>query len=190
MNEYYIGQIFNGKYPPEVAGWCNENNATIDEITEDGTEIRKFQIVEIPKYVPTKAELSEFVYKEKCKAAYGGVTIKKDGNEYTFETTKDSIAMCNSRVFTIATKPDDFIITWKVWQGDIPTVLNITKAEFLSIFAFGSEMIDAAFAVEGVLNAEIQKLTIEQLSNDKYINNFKENAILQFKNINKIFVFI
>jgi hypothetical protein len=184
MNKFYIGQIFTGKYPPEAAIWCNGNNAHIEK---NGS---MYTIVENHKNVTTKAELSEFIYQEKCKVAYGGVTVKQDGNEYTFETTKDSITMCNSRVLAIATKPDDFIISWKVWQDDIPTVLNITKAEFLSIFAFGSEMIDAAFAVEGALNAEIQQLTVEQLSNDKYINDFKENAILQFKNINKIFVFI
>lgn len=29
---FEIGQIFEGEYPPEVALWCNENNAYIEEI--------------------------------------------------------------------------------------------------------------------------------------------------------------
>lgn len=33
--EFYIGQIFEGKYPPEAAIWCNQNNAHI-EVREDG----------------------------------------------------------------------------------------------------------------------------------------------------------
>ena len=29
MEEYYIGQVFEGKYPPEAADWCNSNGAYI-----------------------------------------------------------------------------------------------------------------------------------------------------------------
>ena len=29
-----IGQIFEGEYPSEVAVWCNENNAFIEEIEQ------------------------------------------------------------------------------------------------------------------------------------------------------------
>ncbi len=28
---YYIGQIFEGEYPPEAAVWCNRNGAFIEE---------------------------------------------------------------------------------------------------------------------------------------------------------------
>lgn len=41
--EFQIGQIFEGKYPPEAAVWCNKNNAYI--IKEDG----KFIIKAIPE---------------------------------------------------------------------------------------------------------------------------------------------
>lgn len=30
--EFYIGQTFDGMYPPEAAAWCNANNAHIEKI--------------------------------------------------------------------------------------------------------------------------------------------------------------
>lgn len=51
MNEYTIGQIFSGIYPPEAAMWCNENRAYIEELEpQDG--VRRFQIVGIPEPTP------------------------------------------------------------------------------------------------------------------------------------------
>lgn len=52
--EFYIGQIFEGRYPPEAAIWCNMNNAFID-IIEEG----KYEIKEVKPYVPTKEEQEE-----------------------------------------------------------------------------------------------------------------------------------
>jgi hypothetical protein len=37
---FHVGQIFEGTYPPEAAGWCNSNNAHIESINS------KFTIVE------------------------------------------------------------------------------------------------------------------------------------------------
>lgn len=53
--EYYIGQIFEGKYPPEAAVWCNANNAYIDVIGEKLYEIKA--IPEPP--APTEEEQRE-----------------------------------------------------------------------------------------------------------------------------------
>ena len=58
--EYYIGQIFDGIYPPEAANWCNANNAIIEEKhrVEDGA--RYYEIVAIPEPpAPTKEEQKE-----------------------------------------------------------------------------------------------------------------------------------
>ena len=50
--EYYIGQIFEGEYPPEAAFWCNEqSNCYIGEIEPCGN-IRRFEIKEIPPLTP------------------------------------------------------------------------------------------------------------------------------------------
>ena len=51
MNEYYIGQTFDGVYPPAAAIWCQSNNAQIKVL--DG----KYTIVERdPVPEPTMAE--------------------------------------------------------------------------------------------------------------------------------------
>lgn len=47
--QFYIGQTFEGEYPPEAAVWCNENNAHIAE-SENGA----FVIVENPPPLQTK----------------------------------------------------------------------------------------------------------------------------------------
>lgn len=39
--EFYIGQIFEGKYPPAAAVWCNRNNAFIEEIDPITKEVEE-----------------------------------------------------------------------------------------------------------------------------------------------------
>jgi hypothetical protein len=63
--------------------------------------------------------------------------VIKEGIKYIFETNEHSITMCNSMALALATKSDDFTINWKVWEGNIPVLLTITKVEFNNIFAFG-----------------------------------------------------
>ena len=43
--DFKIGQKFVGKYPPEAAMWCDENNAHIEETTAKGATERTFEIV-------------------------------------------------------------------------------------------------------------------------------------------------
>ena len=66
----------------------------------------------------------------------------KDQQEYTFETTQDSITMCNSLALAIASQPDTHEISWKCWKGDIPEMVQLTKTQFNAIFAFGITMIN------------------------------------------------
>lgn len=64
-NDFYIGQIFIGSYPPEAASWCNNRQdcyITVIEPLEDGT--RRFQIVAI--VAPPLPELE--VYQEQRKS--------------------------------------------------------------------------------------------------------------------------
>ena len=42
MEEYYIGYVFDGLYPPKAAQWCNENGACHIEANKEG----KYEIVE------------------------------------------------------------------------------------------------------------------------------------------------
>lgn len=57
MAEYYIGQIFTGMYPPEAAEWCNNNNASMNEI-EPLNDKRRFEIKAVEPYVPTPEEIN------------------------------------------------------------------------------------------------------------------------------------
>lgn len=62
---FIIGQIFENKYPPEVAVWCGNNNARIQEF-ENISGNRRFQIVAIPQ--PTNEELQVQIQEELTSA--------------------------------------------------------------------------------------------------------------------------
>lgn len=39
MEEYYIGYVFDGLYPPEAAQWCNKNGTChIEKIRTESTK--------------------------------------------------------------------------------------------------------------------------------------------------------
>ena len=59
--EYYIGQIFEGMYPPEASAWCNANEAMLVEITA-GELGRRFRIDAVPQ--PTIEQLRESKLRE------------------------------------------------------------------------------------------------------------------------------
>lgn len=130
------------------------------------------------------SDLSQFLYQQKCKIAYTGVKVIKNEVEYLFETTQDSITMCNSMALAITAQPNDFIINWKVWKNNTPTMLSITKEQFNSIFSFGMLMINTAFSVQGLLNQQLQAITQQQLADTVFVEEFKTNAISEFLKIN------
>lgn len=56
MNEeFYIGQIFEGNYPPAAACWCNANNACIDVIG-----VKRYEIKAMPEpSAPSKEDIKQ-----------------------------------------------------------------------------------------------------------------------------------
>lgn len=53
--EFYIGQIFEGSYPPAAAVWCNQNHAYIDAIG-----LKRYEIKEVPPApAPTKEQIKQ-----------------------------------------------------------------------------------------------------------------------------------
>lgn len=54
--QFYIGQIFEGTYPPEAAIFCNENGLMIEPDGEN------FIIKQAPVYEPTYRELRAAAY--------------------------------------------------------------------------------------------------------------------------------
>ena len=65
--EFYIGQIFEGSYPPEAAYFCNANHAFIDVIGE-----RRYEIKEVP--APTEEEIKQ--------ARIAELKAQLDGTDY------------------------------------------------------------------------------------------------------------
>lgn len=53
---YHIGDIVYSDEYTQAVEWCEDNNATLTEIEPDENG-RRFQIVEIPPYIPTKEEV-------------------------------------------------------------------------------------------------------------------------------------
>ena len=134
-----------------------KDHDTSREITELG-QIPEGWTTERPEEALTKEKLSELIYAEKCKVAYGGITLVRDGEEYLFDTDPSSISMCSAMLIQLAGKPDDTPVSWKVYHSDAPFLLSLTKLEFERVVAGGMRMIDQAFAVEGALYAELAEL--------------------------------
>lgn len=65
--EFYIGQIFDGVYPPMAAVWCNANHAFIDVIGE-----RRYEIKEVPG--PSEEEIKQ--------ARIAELKAQLDGTDY------------------------------------------------------------------------------------------------------------
>ena len=179
--EFYIGQTFIGYPPPEAIACVNSHNCKLEQ---NGNV---YTIVENAKPIQTKADLTAFVSAEADKVAYGGFTIVQGENQYLFKTTTDNITRCNAVLSMFQVLPEDAVIPWEVWQGDVPTMLSVNETQFKACFAFGSQMIISVEIVKGTINAEVQKLTDEQLANDEYITAFKENAVMQLNGIDNVF---
>lgn len=88
--EYYIGQIFEGKYPPEAAIWCNANNAYIDVIGD-----HRYEIKAIPEHIPTKEEQEQAranAYASEIDPLHARKTRKTILGEWTEEDEAEYVA--------------------------------------------------------------------------------------------------
>jgi hypothetical protein len=179
--EFYIGQRFEGTYPPEAAVWCNENNAHIEEA--NGV----YTIVENAKEVITKAELTAFVSAEADKVAYGGITVVAEGERYLFATTAENISRCGAMLPVYQTMADTDNVLWEVSKDGLIYMLPVSKVQFLNGYQFGVQMTVQVQTIKGTICAEIRNLNDEQLANDEYITAFKENAVMQLNAVNTVF---
>ena len=154
-------RIWNGKTWAYVEDHRGENiwqNHEVCRLVAELGPIPEGWTIERPSERLTKEKISELVYAEKCKVAYGGITLEKDGRDYLFATDPTSIAMCNAMLIQLTGKPDDTQVAWKVHCGGTPVLLSLTKLEFERVFAAGMTMVNQAFTVEGELNAELAAL--------------------------------
>lgn len=49
---YEVGEIFEGTYPSDAAAWCNSTGQYYIVELEEESDVRRFQIQEIPKPTP------------------------------------------------------------------------------------------------------------------------------------------
>ena len=139
---FYIGQIFEKTYTPDVAQWCNSNNCYIEEIQplEDGT--RQFEIKEVVPYTPPieteeerKARINSLTlpsttfYKEVLRTS--GKTIYDiqtliQSNTNLNNTQKESLLIDLQRSYTF-TRGSYFVVT-------ISTLLNYTTEQLDYLF--------------------------------------------------------
>lgn len=69
--KFYIGQIFNGKYPPEAAEWCNKNNAHIEKVGNIRTIVENPAIVRTPEEILKEYEDAVQAFLDKTAQSKG-----------------------------------------------------------------------------------------------------------------------
>ena len=128
---YQIGQIFENEYAPEVASWCNANNAFIEEIEKvDGK--RQFKIVAIPE--PTQEELAEQALvqaKAERAEAVSKIVVEVDGMMFDGDETSQG-RMARSAV----AMNDEETIVWVLHDN---TIAQVSKAQLLQALRLAGE---------------------------------------------------
>lgn len=166
---FYIGQVFTSEYSPEVASWCNNNNAYI--IKEDG----KFIIKAIPE--PSLEELKEQKIKQIDKETSESIL---SGFDYTINDTKyhfnydsfdqqnfaDTANMCQLALSGTEGLPTS--VTWNSYLEDGTLVQQEFDANsFLKLYISGAMVHKATqMAIGGQRKAAVQLAsTKEELDN-------------------------
>ena len=107
---FEIGQVFEGEYAPEVAMWCNENRAYIEEI-EAIEGVRQFKIVAIPE--PTEEEKQAQTQKQLTAAVQHVLDAKAQELNY------DSCLSVCSYIDTGVPKFDAEGIAFRKWRSSV-----------------------------------------------------------------------
>lgn len=166
---FYIGQVFTSEYSPEVASWCNKNNAYI--IKENG----KFIIKVIPE--PSLEELKEQKIKQIDKETSESILT---GFDYTINNTKyhfnydsfdqqnfaDTANMCQLSLSGTEGLPTSVI--WNSYLEDGTLVQQEFDANsFLKLYTSGAMVHKATqMAIGGQRKAAVQLAnTKEELDN-------------------------
>lgn len=122
--DFYIGQTFAGKYPPEAAVWCNGNNAHIE--ASDGA----YTIVENPPPPETKT-IRTFSKFQIWVATRELPIMKEDGSQTT-----------------VWAAFEDFLLNAGLWTGWLQLVDLVEDNPFFEAFypqaveTFGKELVD------------------------------------------------
>lgn len=119
--QFYIGQIFENTYTPESAEWCNNNECYIEEIEPLADGTRRYQIKEVPPYVPappqplTEAQFNFMFFEIKpIDGVFKGGYFRKQPKGYqsaveSINTTFNAVSVIGSlpaNYLTFYSKPD------------------------------------------------------------------------------------
>lgn len=87
--QFSIGQIFVGTYPPEAAAWCNGfGDRYIKEIDKDADGKRRFQIVAVPAPTPEEQAAAELAKAKQERAdTVSKITVEVDGMVFDGDET-------------------------------------------------------------------------------------------------------
>lgn len=141
---YSIGEIFEKKYPPEVASWCGKNNAYVKEIEPAG-DVRRFQILSIPE--PTIEEQQARIQKQLTDAVQFVLDSKAQELNY------DSCLSVCSYIDTGFPKFDSEGRAFRAWRSQVWA----KSYEILAQVQAGQR----AIPTEEQLIAELPKLSIQ-----------------------------
>lgn len=153
---YYEGEVFNaepGRYYLDNDGW---HKKTDEEFNNEKAE-------------QAREELVQYTYQCKAERAYGGVIIN---GMLIFETNQTAIT---NTVASLALMDDEDTSYWKFYniQGQ-PVVQQVNKQQLAYIAKFGQNMINQCFGVEGTYNAQTKDLTVAQLIDANFVEDYKK----------------
>lgn len=122
--EFYIGQIFEGEYPPEAADWCNERQDAYINRIEDLNEVIRWQITAIPQ--PTAEDRERKFNKEFFNTSLGyirrSVTMSDGAKKDFLSDLLPTIAIGVNSGFPVSVlaynKPDmsEPVSDWTLYQ--------------------------------------------------------------------------
>lgn len=133
--EFYIGQTFTGKYPPEAAAWCNKNNAHIEK--RNGV----YTIVENPTHPATRK-------------------VRTFAKDAIWVATKD-LVLDETTGMTAWEAFKTFLLDSGLWEGWLMQAYLLEDNPFFeefyprSIAVFGSELVDKVLDASVVNSNEI-----------------------------------
>lgn len=121
---FEIGQIFENEYPPEVASWCGENNAYIEEIEPTDEGARRFKIVGVPEATAeeVKAQALATIDNATSAAILAGFDYEVEGeslhfsydsfDQQNFADTANVAMMGQAGIEGVPTS-----VTWNAYRG-------------------------------------------------------------------------
>ena len=132
---YNIGQIFQGKYPPEAAVWCNRNGAYIEAV--DGG----YQIVGIPESTLDEVKAKKITSLKADRDRLEVEDIEVDGHLYDYdEKARERI---NNAI--IALQASGTSILWTLANNDSVLVTAQDLVAVVSAVAVRSNTLHIAY---------------------------------------------